>query len=64
MSGFSLWCPVCLRPILPERGLLHLALAPRWAWHMKSEHEYEAAILRLHLNRPPDEWPVVEEGAP
>jgi hypothetical protein len=60
MNGFSLNCPVCLKPTLPEVGLLHLALALRWAYHLFNAHPYEAHVLRLHLNQPPDEWPVIE----
>ncbi len=64
MTGFSVVCPICDRPILPESGLLHLLLAPRLAYHLFEEHPYEAAIIRLHLNRPPEEWPEAEEGLP
>jgi hypothetical protein len=58
LPGYSLRCPMCHRVVLPEDGLLHLLLAPRLAFHLWDEHPYEAAILRLHLERPPDAWPV------
>jgi len=63
MLGWNLRCPVCWRLLLPTDGLLALVLAPRLAYHLWDRHPYEAAILRLHLNRPPDEWLVLEEGA-
>ena len=64
MPGWTLVCPVCWRTILPIDGLLHLALAPRLAWHLWDEHVYEANVLLMHLMRPPDEWPVLEDGEP
>lgn len=64
MTGYTLDCPVCGRRVLPEQGLLHLALAPRLAYHLWDEHQYEAAILRLHLNHPPAAWPELETGFP
>lgn len=60
--GFSVCCPVCTRPMLPHIGYLHLALAPRLAYHLWDRHPYEAAILKLWLNNPPDAWPVLEAG--
>lgn len=63
-GGWSVRCPFCHRLLLPIGGLLHLALAPRLAYHLFDEHLYEAAILRIHLNRPPDRWPELESGLP
>lgn len=63
LAGWSLRCPVCWRVILPTDALLHLAAAPRLAHHLWTEHAYEAAILRMHLDRPPSEWPELEAAA-
>jgi len=59
MTGYTLRCPFCWRLLLPTDGLLHLALAPRLVYHLWDSHPYEAAILRLHLVNPPDEWPEI-----
>lgn len=59
-AGFSIVCPVCARWVLPLDGLLHLQIAPRLAQHLFEEHEYEAHIIRLALNHPPAEWPVID----
>lgn len=63
MMPLSLRCPICWRCLLPTNGLLAVRLAPRLEHHLWDEHPYEAAILRLHLTRPPGEWPIIEEGA-
>jgi hypothetical protein len=63
VSGWSVRCPFCWRQLLPTAGLLHLLLAPRLAYHLWDEHPYEAAILRLHLAKPPAEWPELAEEA-
>ena len=60
IAGWALVCPVCQIPILPAGGLLHLAVAPRFAWHLWDAHPYETRILLLHLAQPPVEWPVVD----
>ena len=62
--GYNVLCPFCWRQLLPADGLLHLALAPRLAYHLFDEHQYEAAILRLHLNRPPSAFVELEVTTP
>lgn len=62
-TGWSLRCPVCWRLVLPADGSLHFAVAPRWAFHLWDEHPAEAAILRMHLFRPPERWPELVDGA-
>ena len=64
MMPLSLRCPICWRCLLLTDGLLAVVLAPRLAHHLWDEYPYEAAILRLHLNWPPDEWPAVLAGWP
>lgn len=61
MSGFQVDCPFCGLRLRPVNGLLHLALAPRLAFHLWEAHPYETRILQLHLERPPDEWPLIED---
>jgi hypothetical protein len=63
MTGWRVRCPFCWRQLLPLDGLLHLALAPRLAYHLWDEHPYEAAILRAHLLQPPSEWPELAREA-
>jgi hypothetical protein len=60
--GWSLRCPFCWRLLLPTDASLHFALAPRLAFHMWQEHPADTAILRLHLGRPPANWPELVEG--
>lgn len=61
-AGWQLRCPVCWRQVLPLDGSLHYLLAPRLAYHLWDAHPAEAAILRLHLFRPPAQWPEAIEG--
>jgi len=58
-AGWTIRCPFCHRVLLPTDGLLHLALAPRLAYHLWDAHPYETRILQLHLERPSDEWPLL-----
>ena len=59
MNGWSLVCPVCWRKVAPANALLSEVM-PRLAYHLWDEHDLEAAFLRIHLNNPPAEWPVLE----
>ena len=45
--------------MLPTDGLLS-ELTPRLVWHLRDEHDVEAAFLRNHLNNPPAAWPELE----
>ena len=54
-------CPFCWRLVLPsDEASLYYVLAPRLAFHLYDEHPYEATTLRLRLENPPTEWPVIE----
>lgn len=61
-AGWSVRCPFCWRLVLPTNASLHFAVAPRLSYHLWDEHPAQAAILRLHLFRPPDHWPELVEG--
>ena len=62
--GWTVVRPFCWRRLLPTNSLIHLLLAPRFVWRLWDEHPHEAAILRLHLQSPPTEWPEVVDGMP
>lgn len=59
--GWTVRCPFCWRLVLPEDSSLHYVLAPRLSYHLWDAHPAETAILRLHLERPPAEWPEISE---
>ena len=59
MIGWTICCPICWRRVLPNDGLLS-ELMPRLVWHLRDEHDVEAAFLKNHLANPPAEWPELE----
>jgi hypothetical protein len=63
MSAWEIRCPFCWRLLLPADGNLHYFLIPRLVFHLYDAHPYEATTLRLRLEHPPAEWPVLEEMA-
>jgi hypothetical protein len=63
MTGWTVWCPICGWRVSPTDGSLIFEVAPRLAFHLWDAHPFEAAILRLFLNHPPAEWPVIDDVA-
>lgn len=57
-----LLCPACWSEVLPADAF-DFELAARLGYHLWDAHPYQAALLRIFLDRPPESWPVIEEAA-